>query len=308
MNIKTDLTQLIGGTPMLELCKIEEAAECGVKLIAKLESFNPMGSLKERAAYEMITDGERKGFVNEGTVVIEPTSGNAGVAIAFICAVRGYRVILTMPESIPAERRAILTALGAEIRLTPASDGMKGAIAEANRLCEEIKNSFMPMQFQNPANPRAHRQTTAQEIWRDTDGIVDIFVAGFGSGGTISGVGAGLKALNPRVQIVGIEPAASAVASGGKPGPHKIQGLGPGFIPINLDLDVIDEIIPVSNEDAFAYMDMLAKKEGLLVGVSSGAVLAGALEVAKRRENKGKNVVMIFADNGERYLYQGIYT
>jgi cysteine synthase A len=256
----------------------------------------------------MIEEEERGGFLKEGGVVIEPTGGNEGIALAFVCAVKGYRLIITMPESVPEERRRLLKILGAEVRLTPTPEGMKGAIAEANRLCEEIRHSYMPMLFQNPANPRIHREQTAAEIWRDTDGTVDIFVAGFGSGGTISGVGEGLKALNPAIRVVGVEPAASAVASGGKPGAHKIQGLGPGYIPRNLNLAVVDEIIPVSSEDAFLYANELASREALLVGASSGAVLCAGLELARRPENNSKNIVLLFADSGERYITQGLYT
>lgn len=307
MNIASDLTKLVGNTPLLALSKIVRWNSLETGLLAKLEHYNPSGSLKDRAALEMIEDGERKGFITEGTVIIEPTSGNEGIALAMICCVKGYRLIITMPESIAEERRQLLKVYGADVRLTPTSEGMMGAIAEANRLCEEIRNSFMPMQFQNPANPRIHRETTAAEIWRDTDGTVDIVVAGFGSGGTITGVAEGLKALNPAVKIVGVEPATSAVASGGKPGAHNIQGLGPGFLPINLNLELIDEIIPVSGEDAFQYAAQLASQEALLVGASSGAVLCAGVQLAGRQENHDKTIVLIFADDGERYISQGLY-
>lgn len=308
LKLHTKLTDLIGNTPLLKLEAIEKLYNSKANLIAKLEMFNPSKSLKDRAFYEMICDGERKDFLNKDTVVIEPTSGNAGTSLALICAIKGYRIILTMPENTPQDKQNLFTSLGAEIVLTPSSEAMRGAIEEANRLCEEYPNSFMPMQFQNPANPRSHENTTAKEIWEDLEGNVDIFVAGFGTGGTISGAGAKLKELKPGVRVIGVEPSTSAVVSGGKPGAHKIAGIGSGFIPLNLNTEVIDEIILVSSESAIECTDIIAKKEGLLAGISSGAVLHAALTLAKRPENAGKNIVMIFGDDGERYIGQKIFS
>lgn len=307
MNISTSLTQLIGNTPLLELCGMEKQHDAQAKVIAKLEYFNPLGSVKDRAAYAIICAAEQDGLLNPGAVVIEPTSGNMGVGLAFVCATRGYRLILTMPESMSVERRMLLSALGAQIVLTPASEGMSGAVEKAAALHKETPGSFLPMQFENPVNPQAHRDTTAPEIWRDMDGKVDILVAGFGTGGTLSGTGSALKALCPDIRVVGVEPAASPVVSKGYSGAHKIQGIGANFIPKNLDTDVINEIIPVADEDALATTRALARTEGLLVGISSGAAVWAALALAKRPENKGKNIVVILPDTGERYLSTGVF-
>jgi cysteine synthase A len=284
-NIKKSLTELIGNTPLLEVA-----------------NFNPGGSVKDRIGYAMIVDAENKGLLNEDSVIIEPTSGNTGIALAFVAAARGYRIILTMPETMSVERRSLLAALGAELVLTPGPEGMKGAIKKAEELAAEIPNSFIPQQFKNPANPEFHRNTTAEEIWRDTEGKVDIFVAGVGTGGTITGVGEVLKSKNPNVKVVAVEPMDSPVLSGGNPGPHKIQGIGAGFVPDILNTGVIDEIIKVKNEEAFEAARKLAKSEGLLAGISSGAALYAATELAKRPENKGKNIVVLLPDTGERYL------
>ena len=308
MNIINDLTNLVGNTPLYYLERTANNQSLETKLYAKLEMFNPFGSSKDRAILAILKDGERKGFINRETVIIEPSGGNAASSLAYICAAKKYRLILTMPESIHAERRALMASLGAELHLTQADKGMNGAIEYANHLCEVIKNSFMPMQFQNPANPRSHRDTTGEEIWRDTDGLVDIVVAGFGTGGTISGIAEALKAHKPTVNVVGVEPQNSPVTSGGKPGAHRISGLGAGFLPINLNLDLIDEIIPVSDENAYLRTRELAKTEGLVCGVSSGAALDAAITVARRNENRGKTIVIIFPDHGERYLNQNIFT
>ncbi|MFA6308999.1 MAG: cysteine synthase A [Clostridia bacterium] len=300
--IAKSLTDLIGNTPLLELTKYNKASDIGAKLIAKLEYFNPLGSVKDRIGYEMIKDAEDKGLINKDTVIIEPTSGNTGIALAFVAASRGYRLILTMPETMSLERRKLLLALGAELVLTPGTDGMSGAIVKAEEMIEEIPNSFMPQQFNNPANPEIHRKTTAEEIWKDTDGKVDIFVAGVGTGGTISGVGEGLKKKNPEIKIVAVEPSSSPVLSGGKPGPHKIQGIGAGFIPKVLNMNILDEVYRVTNEDAFNAAKKLSKTEGLLIGISSGAAVFAATQIAKRPENKGKVIVVLLPDTGERYL------
>lgn len=301
-NIKKSLTELIGNTPMLQLENYNRQNNLDATIITKLEYFNPGGSVKDRVGYAMIKDAEDKGLLKAGSVIIEPTSGNTGIALAFVAAARGYRIILTMPETMSVERRSLLAALGAELVLTPGPEGMKGAIKKAEELAQEIPNSFVPQQFKNPANPEYHRNTTAEEIWRDTDGKVDIFVAGVGTGGTITGVGEVLKKKNPNIKIVAAEPTDSPVLSGGKPGPHKLQGIGAGFIPDILNMQVIDEIIQVRHEDAFEVARKLAKTEGLLAGISSGAALHAATELAKRPENKGKNIVVLLPDTGERYL------
>lgn len=302
MNIKKSLPDLIGNTPLLELRRFNDQNGVSASVIAKLEYFNPMSSVKDRVANAMIEAGEKSGQINQDTVIIEPTSGNTGVGLAFVAASKGYKLVLTMPDTMSMERRNLLKALGADLVLTPGSQGMNGAIAEAKRLADTYDNAFIPQQFENPANPEVHRHTTAIEILRDTDEQVDIFVAGVGTGGTITGVGSGLKAHNPHIQIVAVEPQGSAVISGEPAGPHKIQGIGAGFIPGNLQVDVIDEIVKVSNEDAFETSKAVAKAEGLLVGISSGAALYAATLIAKRPENKGKNIVVLLPDHGERYL------
>ncbi|PKM71088.1 MAG: cysteine synthase A [Firmicutes bacterium HGW-Firmicutes-17] len=306
--IAKSLTDLIGNTPLLELSNYEKSLELDAKLVAKLEYFNPLSSVKDRVGFAMIEAGEKAGLIKTGTVIIEPTSGNTGVGLAFVAAAKGYRIILTMPETMSMERRNLLSALGAELVLTPGATGMKGAIAKATELAETIPNAFIPQQFENPANPEIHRQTTAVEIWNDTDGEVDIFVAGIGTGGTITGVGEVLKEKKPGVQIVAVEPEASPVLSGGSPGPHKIQGIGAGFVPGVLNTAIYDEIIRVSNDNAFKTSKNIAQKEGLLVGISSGAALYAATELAKRPENKGKTIVVLLPDTGERYLSTGLYT
>lgn len=306
--IAKSLTDLIGNTPLLELSNYEKSLELNAKLVAKLEYFNPLSSVKDRVGFAMIEAGEKAGLIKAGTVIIEPTSGNTGVGLAFVAAAKGYRIILTMPETMSMERRNLLSALGAELVLTPGATGMKGAIAKATELAETIPNAFIPQQFENPANPEIHRQTTALEIWNDTDGEVDIFVAGIGTGGTITGVGEVLKEKKPGVQIVAVEPQASPVLSGGSPGPHKIQGIGAGFVPGVLNTTIYDEIITVSNDNAFKTSQSVAQKEGLLVGISSGAALYAATELAKRPENKGKTIVVLLPDTGERYLSTGLYT
>lgn len=301
------LTDLIGNTPLLELSNFNRQHQLESRIIAKLEYFNPGGSVKDRIGNAMITDAEERGILKPGSVIIEPTSGNTGIALAFVAAAKGYRLILTMPETMTVERRNLLKALGAELVLTQGSEGMKGAIKKALELAEITPHSFIPQQFKNPANPEIHRKTTANEIWNDTDGEVDIFVAGVGTGGTITGVGEVLKERKPSVQIIAIEPSASPVMSGGNPGPHKIQGIGAGFIPEVLNRSVIDEIITVSNDAAFETSRELARSEGLLVGISSGAAVYAALQVAKRHENRGKTIVVILPDTGERYLSTLLY-
>ncbi|MDR3270079.1 MAG: cysteine synthase A [Peptococcaceae bacterium] len=300
--IARKLTDLIGNTPLLELVRYGSAENVAAKLIAKLESFNPLSSVKDRIGYALILDGQEKGLINKDTVLIEPTSGNTGIALAFVAAAEGYRLILTMPESMSIERRNLLSALGAELVLTPAADGMKGAITKAKELHQATPNSYIPGQFTNPANPEIHRVTTAAEIWNDTDGAVDIFVGGVGTGGTITGVGEVLKQKKPSVKIVAVEPFDSPVLSEGRSGPHKIQGIGAGFVPDVLNVRIIDEIFKVTNEDAFATSRKLARSEGLLVGISSGAAAFAATQIAKRPENKGKTIVLLLPDTGERYL------
>ena len=301
-NIYTSADQLIGNTPLLELTHIEQTENLQAKILAKLEYFNPAGSVKDRIAKAMIDDAEAAGKLKPGSVIIEPTSGNTGIGLASVAAARGYRIILVMPETMSVERRQIMKAYGAELVLTDGAKGMKGAIAKADELAKEIPNSFVPGQFVNPANPEAHRRTTGPEIWRDTDGKVDIFVAGVGTGGTITGTGSYLKAQNPAVKVVAVEPATSPVLSKGTAGAHKIQGIGAGFVPDVLDTKVYDEIITVSNEDAFATGKLVGHKEGVLVGISSGAAVWAAIELAKRPENKGKNIVVLLPDTGDRYL------
>lgn len=306
-NIKKKLTDLIGNTPLLELSNFNSNNKTLGKIIAKLEFFNPGGSVKDRVGYAMIEDGEKKGLLKKDTVIIEPTSGNTGIALAFVAAAKGYRLILTMPETMSIERRNLLKALGAELVLTPGPEGMKGAIKKAEELHKNTSNSFLPQQFNNPANPQIHRTTTAEEIWKDTDGNIDVFVCGVGTGGTITGVGEFLKKRNPSVRIIAVEPADSPVLSGGNPGPHKIQGIGAGFIPQILNQKIIDEIILVKNEEAFQTSRELARSEGLLVGISSGAAAFAALKISHRSEFKNKNIVVIFPDTGERYLSTVLY-
>ncbi|HBH85508.1 MAG: cysteine synthase A [Bacteroidetes bacterium GWE2_41_25] len=305
--VAKNLTELIGNTPLLELSNFNQVNNTLATIIAKLEFFNPGSSVKDRIGYSMIKDAEEKGLINKDTIIIEPTSGNTGIALAFIAAAKGYKLILTMPETMSVERRNLLKALGAEIVLTPGEKGMTGALNKAAELTENIAHSFMPQQFKNPANPEIHKRTTAEEIWRDTKGNVDIFIAGIGTGGTITGVGEILKKRRPQIKIIGIEPADSPVLSGGNPGPHKIQGIGAGFVPDVLNKSVIDEIIKVENEDAFRISRLLARTEGLLAGISSGAAVYAALQVAKRPENKGKKIVVILPDSGERYLSTPLY-
>lgn len=300
--IYTSADQLIGNTPLLELTHIEEAFGLKARILAKLEYLNPAGSVKDRIAKAMIDDAERSGRLKPGSVIIEPTSGNTGIGLASVAAAKGYRVILVMPETMSVERRQLMKAYGAELVLTEGAKGMKGAIAKAEELAADIPNSFLPGQFVNPANPQAHRESTGPEIFRDTDGQVDIFVAGVGTGGTITGVGEYLKAQKPEVRIVAVEPAASPVLSAGTAGVHKIQGIGAGFVPDVLNTKIYDEIIPVENEHAFAAGNLIGKQEGILVGISSGAAVWAAIEVAKRKENEGKTIVVLLPDTGDRYL------
>ena len=307
-NIYKGTLGLIGNTPLVEVTNIEKELGLEAKLLVKLEYFNPAGSVKDRVAKAMIEDAEEKGILKEGSVIIEPTSGNTGIGLASIAAAKGYRIILTMPETMSVERRNMLKAYGAELVLTEGAKGMKGAIAKAEELAKEIPNSFIPGQFVNPANPAAHRATTGPEIWNDTDGQVDIFVAGVGTGGTLTGVGEYLKSKNPNVKIVAMEPASSPVLSEGRSGAHKIQGIGAGFVPDVLNTKVYDEIITIENDDAFAGGKLLAKHEGVLVGISSGAALKAAIQLAQRPENKGKTIVALLPDSGDRYYSTALFT
>ncbi len=308
MKVYEKITDLIGNTPLVELKNIEAANGLQATVLAKLEYFNPAGSVKDRIARAMIDDAEKKGLLKPGSVIIEPTSGNTGIGLAAVAASRGYKIILTMPETMSVERRNLLKAYGAELVLTEGSKGMKGAIAKAEELAAETPDSFIPSQFTNAANPAAHLATTGPEIWNDTDGKVDIFVAGVGTGGTLSGVGEYLKSKNPNVKAVAVEPAGSPVLSKGTPGPHKIQGIGAGFVPETLNTDIYDEIIAVENEDAFATGRAIARKEGILVGISSGAAVYAALQLAKRPGNKGKVIVALLPDTGDRYLSTPMFT
>lgn len=305
MRIFDSLTELIGGTPLLRLKYFEP--DTGAYILGKLEYFNPAGSVKDRIGYAMIKDAEKKGLINKDTVIIEPTSGNTGIALAFVCAASGYRLILTMPETMSIERRNLLKAYGAELLLTPGSEGMMGAVKKAEEMAAEIPNAFIPQQFKNPANPAIHRSTTAKEVWDDTDGEVDIIVGGVGTGGTITGIAQALKARKTSLKVIAVEPGDSPVLSGGKPGPHKIQGIGAGFVPDVLDTALVDEIIQVDAGDAFETCRTLAAKQGLLVGISSGAAAYAAIQVAKRPENAGKLIVVILPDTGERYLSTALF-
>ena len=305
--VSKKIVELIGNTPLLELTNYEEANKLDATIIAKLEYFNPLGSVKDRIAYGMIEDAIKEGKIKKDTVIIEPTSGNTGIGLAFVAASKGLKLILTMPDTMSIERRRIVSALGAEVVLTPGSEGMKGAINKAQELASENKNSIILQQFKNKANPEVHRKTTAEEIWRDTDGEVDILIAGVGTGGTVTGIGEALKSKNPNIKVIAVEPASSPVLSGGNPGPHKIQGIGAGFVPDIMNLDIIDEIIKVSNEDAFQASRSVAKLDGVLVGISSGAAIHAATVLAKREENKDKNIVVILPDTGERYLSTNLF-
>lgn len=307
-HIYTSAHQLIGHTPLLELTHIEEKLGLKAKILAKLELFNPAGSVKDRVALTMIEDAEASGALKPDSVIIEPTSGNTGIGLAAVAAARGYRMIVVMPDSMSMERRLLMTAYGAELVLTPGAKGMAGAIAKADELAAEIPNSFIPGQFVNPSNPKAHRETTGPEIYDDTDGTVDIFVAGVGTGGTITGVGEYLKSRNPKVQVVAVEPSDSPVLSGGQAGPHKLQGIGAGFVPEVLNTQVYDEVFPVTSEEAYAGGRLMGRSEGVLVGISSGAALHAAIEVAKRPENAGKTIVVLLPDTGDRYLSTPMFT
>ena len=300
--IAQKLTDLIGNTPLLEIGNYSKNEGLDTSIVAKLEYFNPAGSVKDRIGYAMIKDAEEKGLINPDTVIIEPTSGNTGIALSFVAASLGYRLIIIMPDTMSKERRSLIKAFGAELVLTPGSEGMKGAIKKAEELAKKNPNSFIPQQFENAANPQIHRETTAEEVWQDTDGNIDVFVGGVGTGGTITGVGEVLKQRNPNIKIIAVEPTDSPVLSGGNPGPHAIQGIGAGFVPEVLNLDVVDEIIQVKNEDAVAASKKLASTEGLLVGISSGAAAHAAAQIAKRPEYKGKRIVVLLPDTGERYL------
>ena len=308
MSVKTSITQLIGGTPLLELVNYEKNHQLNAKILAKLEFFNPAGSVKDRVASAMIADAEASGVLKPGATIIEPTSGNTGIGLAAVGTAKGYHVILTMPETMSVERRMLVAAYGAEVVLTSGSAGMKGAIAKAEELEKSIENAVILGQFVNPANPKAHYETTGPEIWKDTEGKVDILVAGVGTGGTVTGIGKYLKEQNPNVKVVAVEPASSPVLSQGKAGPHKIQGIGAGFVPDTLDTGVYDEVFPVENEDAFATGRAVAKTEGFLVGISSGAALYAATQLAKRPENAGKTIVAVLPDTGERYLSTALFS
>lgn len=301
-NIAADLTKLIGNTPLLELSRYARKAQAGARLLAKLESFNPCSSAKDRVGLAMIEDAERKGLLSPGSVIIEPTSGNTGVGLAFVAAIKGYPLILTMPQTMSRERMALLRALGAKLVLTPGEKGMSGAIEKAHELAREAGNAFLPMQFENPSNPAAHRAGTGPEIWRDTDGKVDVFVAGVGTGGTLTGVGEYLREQNPAVRLIAVEPAGSPVLSGGQAGPHGLQGIGAGFVPKVLDTALIDEVVTVTDQEAYTSARMLAKTEGVLCGISSGAALHAAVELSRRTQYQGKTMVVLLPDTGERYL------
>src|SRR6056297_244475 len=305
MNIAKDVTELIGNTPLVQLNKLE--GDVVARVLAKLEYYNPGGSVKDRLGYAMIDDAEKRGLLTNNTVVIEPTSGNTGIALAIVCAVKGYRLIVTMPESMSIERRNLIKSFGAEIVLTPAEQGMRGSINKAHELAEKHQDAYIPMQFKNPSNVEMHKRTTALEVWHDTDGEVDIFIAGVGTGGTISGVGEILKQKKPSVQIVAVEPSGSPVLSGGEPGKHKIQGIGAGFIPEILNREVIDEVFTVENEQAMETAQYLAREEGIFSGVSSGAIIHAAMEIGKRESSRNKNIVAIVCDTGERYLSTPLY-
>ncbi len=304
---KQSLVELIGNTPLLQLNRFIEKKNVKATLVAKLEYFNPAGSVKDRIGYAMLQAAQEQGRINKDSVIIEPTSGNTGVGLAFVAAALGYRIIITMPETMSVERRNLLKAYGAELVLTPGADGMRGAIRKAEEIAAQIPNSFIPQQFRNPSNPKIHRETTAQEIWKDTEGEVDIFIAGVGTGGTVTGVGEALKERKPSIKVIAVEPNDSPVLSGGAPGAHKIQGIGAGFVPEIFQIEVVDEIFRVKNEEAFETARELAQKEGLLVGISSGAAAFAAVQIAKREENRGKTIVVLLPDTGERYLSTGLF-